>query len=208
MAHSRAHQSRLAPGTRHERDRNQAVQWARQLLSSQEFVMFDSETTGLGSPCDFVEVAVCGADGEVLLQSLVKPCVPIEPSARRVHGYSASSLENAPSFTEIYPYLLEVLWAKRVVVYNAAYDRRVWDEAVSRLGARASLAGKLPEWECAMRRYAAWVGETSKRYGGYRYQKLPGGDHSASGDCLATLRLIEQMAGYSPGVAGEAQRGL
>jgi hypothetical protein len=37
------------------------------------------------------------------------------------------------------------------------------------------------------------VGEPSKR-GGYRSQKLPGGDHSALGDALATLRLIEEMA--------------
>ncbi len=46
-----------------------------------------------------------------------------------------------------------------------------------------------------MRRYAAYVGEPSKRGGGYyRNQKLPGGDHSALGDALATLRLIEEMA--------------
>jgi DNA polymerase-3 subunit epsilon len=51
----------------------------------------------------------------------------------------------------------------------------------------------LPAWECAMRRYAAYVGEPSKR-GGTRSQKLPGGNHSALGDALATLRLIEEMA--------------
>ncbi len=44
-----------------------------------------------------------------------------------------------------------------------------------------------------MRHYAAYVGEPSKR-GGYCSQKLPGGDHSALGDALATLRLIEEMA--------------
>jgi DNA polymerase-3 subunit epsilon len=85
------------------------------------------------------------------------------------------------------------LWERRVVVYNAPYDRRVWDAAVRSLGARGSLAGELPPWECAMRRYAAYVGEPSKR-GGYRSQKLPKGDHSALGDALATLRLIEEMA--------------
>jgi hypothetical protein len=36
-------------------------------------------------------------------------------------------------------------------------------------------------------------GRALKR-GGYRSQKLPGGDHSALGDALATLRLIEEMA--------------
>jgi DNA polymerase-3 subunit epsilon len=45
-----------------------------------------------------------------------------------------------------------------------------------------------------MRAFAAYVGEPSKR-GGYRSQKLPGGDHTAIGDARATLRLIERMAG-------------
>jgi DNA polymerase III subunit epsilon len=86
-----------------------------------------------------------------------------------------------------------VLWAKRVVVYNASYDRRVWDTAVGRLGARAALAGKLAFWECAMRAFSAYVGERSKR-GGYKKQKLPGGDHTALGDARATLSLIQRMA--------------
>lgn len=80
-----------------------------------------------------------------------------------------------------------------MIVYNASYDRRVWDAAVRTLGARGTLARELPAWECAMRCYAAYVGEPSKR-GGYRSQKLPGGDHNALGDTLATLRLIEEMA--------------
>ena len=29
----------------------------------------------------------------------------------------------------------------------------------------------------------------------YRYQKLPGGDHTAPGDCRATLALLRKMAG-------------
>jgi DNA polymerase-3 subunit epsilon len=94
---------------------------------------------------------------------------------------------------EVYPDLLEALWGRRVIVYNASYDRRVWDAEVRSLGARGALAGEQPPWECAMRRYAAYVGEPSKR-GGYRSQKLTGGDHSALGDALATLRLIEEMA--------------
>ena len=41
--------------------------------------------------------------------------------------------------------------------------------------------------------FAAYVGERSKR-GGYKNQKLPGGEHTAIGDARATLRLIERMA--------------
>jgi DNA polymerase III subunit epsilon len=175
-------------------DRVATVEWARDLMVSRDFVIFDSETTGLRSPVGFVEIAVVGPTGETLVDSLLKPSCRIEPGARAVHGHSAKSPSGAPRFFEIYPDLLEVLYGRRVIVFNASYDRRVWDTAVRNLGARGALAGELPRWECAMRQYARFVGEPSKRGGGYRPQKLPGGDHTALGDALATLRLVEAMA--------------
>ncbi len=173
--------------------REDAILWARSLLSGGEFVVLDSETTGLGNPIDFVEVGVVSGQGEPLFDSLIEPSCPVDPRASRVHGHTAESLAGERRFLEVYPDLLDVLWAKRVVVYNASYDRRVWDAAVGRLGARAALAGDLAPWECAMRVFATYVGERSKR-GGYKNQKLPGGDHTAIGDARATLRLIERMA--------------
>jgi DNA polymerase-3 subunit epsilon len=173
--------------------RDDAIRWARSLLSEGEFVVLDSETTGLGNPIDFVEVGVLSSRGEPLFNSLIKPSCPIDPRASRVHGHTAKSLAGERLFFEVYPDLLDVLWSKRVLVYNASYDRRVWDAAVRRLGARAALAGELAPWECAMRAFAAYVGERSKR-GGYKSQKLPGAEHTAIGDAQATLRLIERMA--------------
>jgi DNA polymerase-3 subunit epsilon len=173
--------------------REDAILWARSLLSGGEFVVLDSETTGFGNPVDFVEVGVVSSRGDLLFDSLIEPSCPVDLRASRVHGHTAESLAGERRFFEVYPDLLDVLWAKRVVVYNASYDRRVWDAAVGRLGARAALAGELAPWECAMRAFAAYGCEHSKR-GGYKNQKLPGGDHTALGDARATMRLIERMA--------------
>ena len=175
-------------------DRLAAHEWARYLMVSRDFVIFDSETTGLSWPVDFVEIAVVSPLGETLFDSLLKPSCRVEAAARAIHGHSARSLSGAPCFFEVYADLLEVLHRRRVIVFNASYDRRVWDTAVRSLGARGALAGGIPRWECAMRQYARFVGEPSKRGRGYRPQKLPGGDHTALGDALATLRLIEGMA--------------
>jgi DNA polymerase-3 subunit epsilon len=179
-----------------EEDRTSSVAWARSLLESGRFCVLDSETTGLRPPVGFVEIAVVDADAKTLFEGTVRPGCRIESGATRIHGHTARSLSGSPRFLEVYPDLLESLYGRKVIVYNASYDRRVWDGAVRSLGARGALAGELPAWECAMRRYAAYVGEPSKR-GGYRSQKLPGGDHSALGDALATLRLIEEMAAGS-----------
>ncbi len=54
-------------------DRVAVVEWARELIGSRDFVVFDSETTGLSSPVGFVEIAAVGSTGQTLLDSLLKP---------------------------------------------------------------------------------------------------------------------------------------
>src|SRR5215207_5889973 len=116
--------------------REDAVRWARSLLFEGDFVLLDSETTGLRNPIDFVEVGVLSSRGEPLFDSLIKPSCRVEPGASRIRGHTRESLSGERCFVEVYPDLLDVMWAKRVIVYNASYDRRVWDAAVRRLGAR------------------------------------------------------------------------
>lgn len=175
-------------------DQRKATRWAKELVTTREFVVLDSETTGLKDPVNFVELSIADPDGNALLNTTVRPKLPIESGAAKVHGYTAVDLEGSPSFKEIYPELLDAISGRRVVVYNAPYDRRVFDTEVGMLGARGLLSGRyLPAWECAMGWFAQYVGESGKR-GGYKSQKLPGGDHSALGDCQATLKVLEKMA--------------
>ena len=104
--------------------------------------MLDSETTGLTPPVGFVEIAIVDADAKTLFEGTVRPDCRIEPGATRIHRHTARSLANSPPFLEIYPDLLEALWGRRVIVYNASYDRRVWDAAVRSLGVRNALRQK------------------------------------------------------------------
>ncbi len=125
-------------------DRAGSVAWARSLVESGEFCVLDSETTGLKNPVQFVEIAIVDAGARVLFEGTVRPSCAIEVGATRIHGHTAYSLAGSPPFLEIYPDLLEAVWERRVVVYNASYDRRVWDAAVRSLRARGTLAGELP----------------------------------------------------------------
>lgn len=45
-----------------------------------------------------------------------------------------------------------------------------------------------------MHLYSEFVGEWNDYFGNNKWQKLPGGDHSAVGDCLATLEVIKYIA--------------
>ena len=49
-------------------------------------------------------------------------------------------------------------------------------------------------WECAMHPYSQWVGDWNDYHGSYRWQRLPGGDHTAIGDCHATYAVLQRMA--------------
>ena len=112
-----------------EGDRAGSVAWARRLAESEGFCVLDSETTGLKPPVGFVEIAIVDSDAKTLFESTVKPGCPIEPGATRIHGHTTRSLAGSPPFWKVYPELLEALWGRRVIVYNAPYDRRVWDAA-------------------------------------------------------------------------------
>ena len=74
--------------------------------------------------------------------------------------------------------------------WDRNYDARLLRQTAERNG------GAVPSerWECAMQRYAHFCGEWNDYHGNYRLQKLPGGDHSALGDCQAVLALLQSMA--------------
>jgi DNA polymerase III alpha subunit (gram-positive type) len=68
-----------------ERDRVHAVKWARQQLALDNWVILDTETTGLYD-AEIVEIAVVDPLGEALLNTLVKPTIPIPTEVIEIHG--------------------------------------------------------------------------------------------------------------------------
>lgn len=184
-------------------DRKDACARARRLLARPDAVILDTETTDLDGY--LVQVAVLGMDGTVHLDTLVNPQSEISAGAYRVHGISQEQVKDAPTFADLVSRLATLLWGKRVVVYNASFDRGILRNELWRLYAGADgwteAAGgqveawiKQIHWRCAMNLYSAYIGEWSYRHHDYRYQPLPGGDHSALGDCLATLAVLRRMA--------------
>ncbi len=78
-----------------------------------------------------------------------------------------------------------------MVVYNAAYDRRILDQTC----AGYHLPSLRPSaWHCAMLQYAKFTGVWNASKHDYTWHKLQSGDHTALGDCRATLETIRWMA--------------
>jgi DNA polymerase-3 subunit epsilon len=174
------------------RHRREAIAWTRALLdAADDWVILDTETTGLGLTDEVIQIGIIAPDGSVMLDSMVRPqnrrSIPAAASA--VHGITIEQLANAPTFPELAPRLEEILRG-RIIAYNAAYDRRLVQQTALLCGVRAPQS----RWECAMRAYSRFVGEWDSRKNDYRFQRLPSGDHSAIGDCRATLNILREMA--------------
>jgi DNA polymerase III subunit epsilon len=181
-----------------------AVAWAAGIVADERVVYLDTETTGLGPDDEIVDLAIVGAGGEVLLDSLVRPSRPIPPGASAVHGLTDADVAFAPPWELVYPHLLEALSGRIVVVYNADFDRRL----VGQCCGRSRLPEPSAEWNCAMRVYADFHGEPG-RGGGFRWHRLehaaatfglPPGGHRALGDARTCRMVVHGMAAF----AGEA----
>ena len=177
-------------------DRETAIFWARSLLDRMDWVILDTETTGISAGDEIVQIAVLSPQEDVLLNTLVRPTQPIPLQATAIHGITDADVIAAPAFPEVFDTLKQVTEGKTVIIYNAQFDLRLIRQTLTK--------HRIPDpgldddqAECAMLQYAAWFGEIWSD-GGYKWQKLRGGDHTALGDCRATLALIRKMASEAP----------
>lgn len=172
------------------------IEWAQGLLArpADSWVILDTETTGFTGIDEVIEISVIDGAGNVLIdKKRFKPKCEIAPSAQAVHGITAEMLVDAPSFADFAEELDAILHKRRIIIYNAPFDLRMLTQTAVQ---HSSLDRVIySDVQCAMQQYSAFVGEIKRTGGGYRWQQLPGGDHTSLGDCRAVLEVIKRMAG-------------
>lgn len=175
----------------HDAARDGAILWSRELLAASDWVVLDTETTGLGDDAEIIQLGILRPDGALLFDAVLRPADPIPSEATAIHGITNTMVERAATFAEVYPYMSSILSGKRIITYNRDFDLRMWRQTQRRYGLPKAGTG---QWGCAMLMYAAYYGEWSDYHADYRWQPLPGGNHTALGDASATLELIKEMA--------------
>lgn len=177
------------------KDRASAAQWAWQQMQNPDALILDTETTGLGSEAEICQIAAIDLRGQVLINTLVRPVGSIPEDATAIHGISLKTVAEAITFKDLAQDVRSTLEGRTVLIYNRDYDHRLLRQSARLCGLDPQIAvPSSARFEDVMIPYSAWVGERGQ-YKGYRWQKLPGGDHSALGDCRATRRVLFTMAG-------------
>jgi DNA polymerase-3 subunit epsilon len=180
--------------------RDRAVAWAKHLLDMDDFLVLDTETTGLSSRDEVIQIAIVNKVGDTVLDALIKPTISIPPFVTTIHGITDAHVVDAPPFTDIYPQLTQIFDGRPVVIYNAPFDKRLIRQSANKWKLRAI---NLNTFTCALQAYSSYYGEkrgkTMKRKSlkfaceqeGITNHRA----HWALNDCLVTLELVKKIAG-------------
>lgn len=173
--------------------------WAANILKS-DAVILDTETTGGAKNDQIIQLSLVDMRGRTLFDSLFKPTCEINPMAQAVHHLTKQHLRSAPAFADAYEVIRSTMEDRTIIVYNVSFDRRLLKQTVETFKLDATWLDRL-DWQCAMRAHAEYLGVKQA-------PKLEGGDHSALGDCMATLALLRRMAGVKDEPAGQEEKVL
>jgi DNA polymerase-3 subunit epsilon len=88
-----------------------------------KFLVLDTQTTGLGENDEIIEIAVTSnLDGKTLLNTLVRPTVPISNDATMIHGITNEIVEKGQPWSDVYKQLCDIVANKILLIYNADFD--------------------------------------------------------------------------------------
>lgn len=147
--------------------RKEALSDILRALGGRDYVVLDTETTGLNEP-ELVSVAVVDSHGETLLNELVRPAKPIEAGASWITGITDAMVRDRAEFPTIYQALFEALNGRLVVIYNADYDLRVLRNTCRRYNLEMP---PVQQW-CVMEWFAKVHGRWDSYRKNYTWQKL------------------------------------
>jgi DNA polymerase-3 subunit epsilon len=184
--------------------RREAIQIAQEYLGKNPLYL-DTETTGIGPHDNILEIAIIDQEGNTLVDTLVKPVGVISPEAISVHGIHADMVQEAPSWSQVWPQVEAVLTGRPVGIYNAEFDLRMMEQSHQRNWMQWALPRGTGAF-CIMKLYAQFYGQWNARHRNYRWHSLDSAgrqcgiplpnSHRARDDTLLTRAVLHHIAGY------------
>lgn len=167
----------------------------KEFLNSSDHVILDTETTGLNSWDEVIELAILDMKGNTLYESLFNPLESIPNEATQIHGITNEMVKDAPSFLDEWEKIWGILKEKTVLIYNSRFDVNMIYQTLER--SDSLLCEDTFKSFCVMEFFKDYIGST-------RWVKLSHAcylmgveveqNHRATDDCKMVLELIKAIA--------------
>lgn len=170
---------------------------AAQQMIDKNFVLFDTETTGVGPEDEIVELGIIDCRGNVLYDGMFKPEQRMNPAASKVSGITDEMLADKPLFKDEFWKIMSMMNQSGVIAFNEAFDERMFYQTARKYGLDTEvLDGIFKVSYCAESLYDHYIGydktklEIACEVEGIELVQT----HRATDDCVMTLELLKRVA--------------
>ena len=160
-----------------------------------DFLVLDTETTGMEEHDQVVELAILDEHGRTLYHSLFKPDVPMNPFARRKNNISDAMMEHAPRFMDEWAKIRAILQNRRVLGHNIAeFDVQLIRQTLEAQNAAPDCMDGVLDTvldSLAMARRMGFKRASQEALA--QHYGLPEEKHRAVEDCQQLLQVMEHL---------------
>ncbi|EPZ6879090.1 exonuclease domain-containing protein [Escherichia coli] len=192
-----------------------------------DYVIIDTETTGLDEFAEIIEIAIINMRGEVLLDTLVKPTEPIPLEVTEINHITNEMVANAPSWRDVFPKVHAIIRMHKWLAWNSGFDARMLDQTCSHTeiydnkspGVASLITSRIHTSHIdAKAVYDQWYGEFDEKRQAFKRQSLTTaaarhgvsveGAHRALADCQMVLAVLQKVCTPVPQIESSVEKDL
>jgi DNA polymerase-3 subunit epsilon len=157
-----------------------------------EFVVIDTETTGLYKNDRVIEIGLIAFRGQNIIAEMSTLINPLRDVGKTsLHGITASMVSMAPTFADIANAITEFLDGRVLVAHNLAFDARMLTQELERLNIQGSLGRGFCTMVAARRELPLGLASLAEAC---QYFGIPVIDaHNALTDAMMTKQIFDRF---------------
>ena len=161
------------------------------LVRPENYIMLDTETTGLNAYDEIIQLALVNLKGEVIYQQYFKPSVPSSPEAYEVHKLSDEFLATQPRWSSCWPAIEALLKDKVILIQNASFDIKMFKQTCGKYHISSSQTFQVKDTLPYFRKTVG-VGALKKVMTALNIKHDDSKLHDAVEDCLKTIEALNK----------------